>query len=63
MNLVAKIEKFIVVASCLDNMALPLDAFITCICDHNIGQKEIIKSFNVLCGIVSLHGFVGCARQ
>lgn len=54
-----KIEKFIIAVSCLDNMALSLDTFITCICDQTIGQKEIIRSFSVMCEIVSPHGFVG----
>lgn len=49
-----KMDKSITVVSCLDNMALPLDTFITCICDQTIEQKETIKSFDFMCGIVGV---------
>ena len=36
----------------------PLGAAITCICDHTIGQKEIIRSFNLKCGIVGVSSWM-----
>lgn len=54
MNLVIKTEKSVTVVSCPDNVALPVDTFITCICEQMIGQKEIIGGFNLMHGIVGV---------
>ena len=47
MNLVIKTEKSVTVVSCPDNVALPVDTFVTCICEQMMGQKEVIRGFNL----------------